>query len=94
MERSLVHPPLSLNFDYVYEKILKQPKSMTPELRTTGGAPFVAEAKHSRDGRRFVSLPLNNRIYEGDWGYYSNSMGKNGQRIGQYSKPIDDWAKL
>jgi len=93
MERPLIHPPLSMSFDDVYKKISKQPKSQTPELATTGGVPFVAEARLSRDGRRFISLPHNNRIYEGDWGFYSNSMGKDGQRIGQYSKPIDDWAK-
>ncbi len=40
----------------------------------------------------FISLPHNNRIYENDWGYRSNSMGKDGQRIGHYSIPIDDWA--
>jgi len=39
-----------------------------------------------------VLKPHNNRIYENDWGYRSNSMGKDGQRIGHYSIPIDDWA--
>ena len=45
----------------------------------------------TRDGREFINLPHNNRIYEGDWGYTTNSMGKDGQRIGQYARPLDDW---
>ena len=54
---------------------------------------FDAQAKVAEDGRRFISLPHSNRIYEGDWGYMTNSMGKNGQRIGHYSVPLDEWAK-
>ena len=92
MERPLIQPPLKMSFDDVYMEISKQPGSQTPGLITTGGVPFVAEARRARDGRRFISLPHNNRIYENDWGYRSNSMGKDGQRIGHYSKPIDDWA--
>jgi hypothetical protein len=92
MERPLIHPPLEKSFDDVYKAISREPKSQTPELFTTGGVLFVAEAKCTRDGRRFISLPHNNRIYADDWGYRSNSMGKDGQRIGHYSKPIDDWA--
>lgn len=90
MKRTLIHPPLKMSFDDVYKIISKQPESQTPELMTTGGVPFVAEAQSTQDGRRFISLPHNNRIYENDWGYRSNSMGKDGQRIGHYSKPIDD----
>ena len=92
MKRPLIDPPLKMNFDNVYETIAMQPNSQTPELLTTGGVLFVAEVKLTKDGRRFISLPHNNRIYEHDWGYRSNSMGKDGQRIGQYSKPIDEWA--
>jgi hypothetical protein len=92
MERPLIHPPLKMSFHDVYNAIYKQPKSQTPELFTTGGVPFIAEVKCARDGRRFISLPHNNRIYENNWGYRSNSTGKDGQRIGHYSKPIDDWA--
>jgi hypothetical protein len=66
--------------------------SQTPTLQTTGGVPFVAEAKQAKDGRLFISLPHNNRIYEEDWGYRTNNMGKDGQRIGQYSVPLDKWA--
>ena len=92
MQRPLIDPPLKMSFDDVYKAITLQPNSHTPELITTGGVPFVAEASISQDGRRFISLPHNNRIYEYDWGYRTNSMGKDGQRIGHYSKPIDNWA--
>ena len=91
MQRKLIDPPLNTTFNEIYRAILNQPGARTPELRTTGGVPFAAEAKEATDGRRFISLPHNNRIYEHDWGYMSNSMGKDGQRIGQYSVPLDQW---
>ena len=91
MQRKLIDPPLNTTFNEIYQAILNQPGAQTPELRTTGGVPFAAEAKEAMDGRRFISLPHNNRIYEHDWGYMSNSMGKDGQRIGQYSVPLDQW---
>ena len=93
MKREKIFPPLKMNFDTVFQAILKQPHSKTPELVTTGGITFVAEARHTRDGRRFISLPHSNRVYEADWGYRSNGMGKDGQRIGQYAMPIDEWAR-
>jgi len=62
-------------------------------LLTTGGVEFLAEAKTAGDGRRFISLPHNNRIYGSDWGNIANGMGKDGQRIGHYSVPLDDWAR-
>jgi hypothetical protein len=93
MKRELIYPPLGLSFDDVFEVISRQPGAKTPELLSTGHVPFVAEAKHSLDGRRFISLPHSNRIYENDWGFRSNHMGKAGQRIGQYAVPIDDWAR-
>jgi phosphoribosylformylglycinamidine (FGAM) synthase-like amidotransferase family enzyme len=92
MPRLQINPPLSRTFDEVYRAISTQPRARTPELSTTGGVRFVAGAAVTQDGRRFVSLPHSNRIYEDDWGYRSNSMGKDGQRIGQYSVPIDEWA--
>ncbi len=88
-----IKPPLELSFDSVFRIISEQPHSETPELLTTGGIPFVARAKYTLDGRRFISLPHNNRIYESDWGYRSNSMGKDGQGIGHYAVPIDEWVK-
>lgn len=93
MKRAVILPPLRLSFDDVFEAISKQPKSQTPELLTTGHVLFVAQAKRTRDDRRFISLPHSNRIYEDDWGYRSNGMGKDGQRIGQYAISIDEWAK-
>ncbi len=92
MKRQLIDPPLKLSFEDVCKVISTHPNSKTTELVTTGGVPFAAEVKLTQDNRRFISLPHNNRIYEYDWGYGSNSMGKDGQRIGHYSKPIDDWA--
>ncbi|MBI5896993.1 MAG: hypothetical protein HZB24_13655 [Desulfobacterales bacterium] len=93
MKRAVILPPLKLSFDEVFEAISKQPKSQTPELLTTGHALFVAQAKNTRDGRRFISLPHSNRIYEDDWGYRTNGMGKDGQRIEPYAVSIDNWAK-
>jgi hypothetical protein len=91
MLRDLIKPSLTQPFDEIYQTIASQPSQKTPTLVTTGGVPFVAEAKVAQDGRRFISLPHNNRIYEGDWGYKVNSMGKDGQRIAQYSVPLDQW---
>jgi len=91
MKRNLIDPPLATSFDNIFLAIDSREGKVTPRLETTGGVPFVAEAKVTRDGRCFVSLPHNNRIYEHDWGDTSNSMGKDGQRIGQYSVPLDRW---
>jgi hypothetical protein len=90
--RILIDPPLKMTFNDVYMAIKSQPNSFSPDLKTTGGVTFAAEAALTRDGRRFISLPHNNRIYENDWGYRSNSMGKDGQRIAHYSIPLDEWA--
>src|SRR6266700_8065328 len=79
-------------FDEVYLAIQEQ-SGQTPELRTTGGVPFVAEAKLARDGRRFIALPHSNRIYESDWGRATNQMAGGGQRIRQYSVPLDSWVR-
>jgi hypothetical protein len=92
MERRFIDPPLTSTFTDVYDAIGSQPDKKTPRLITTGGIPFEAEARLARDGRRFISLPHNNRIYETDWGFMSNGMGKDGQRIGHYSVPLDNWA--
>ena len=91
--RVQIYPPLSLSFDEVYLAVSKQPGKRTPKLETTGDVVFEAETKLTRDGRRFISLPHNNRIYEDDWGYMANSMGRDGQRIGHYSVPLDKWAR-
>ena len=92
MPRGLINPPLTRTFSEVYQAIESQPNSQTPALETTGGVTFTAEATITQDGRQFISLPHNNRIYEGDWGCMSNNMGNDGQRIGQYSTPLDNWA--
>jgi len=94
MRRFPIDPPLKRSFGDVFEAIQRQADSKTPELLTSGNhVPFVAEAKRTRDGRRFISLPHSNRIYELDWGFGVNNMGKDGQWIGQYAVPIDKWAQ-
>lgn len=93
MPRHPLSPPLQSTFENVYLAVARQPNRRTPELVTTGGGRFVAEAKETTDGRRFVFLPHSNRIYEEDWGFTANKMGKDGQRIGQYAVPLDKWAR-
>src|SRR5271169_3311623 len=93
MPRRPLSPPLKSTFAGVYQAIAQQPNKCTPELVTTRGVRFVAEAKETKDRRQFVSLPHSNRIYEEDWGFTANSMGKDGQRIGQYSVPLDEWVR-
>ena len=93
MPRREISPPLSSSFDQVYEMILARTGARTPTLLTTGGVPFEAAAKITSNGRRFISLPHNNRIYEHDWGHATNAMGTDGQRIAHYSVPLDEWTK-
>jgi hypothetical protein len=90
--RPLISPPLFCSFRLVFDAISAQPSGRTPQLETTGGTPFTAEAKVAKDGRQYIALPHSNRIYESDWGHSTNGMGKDGQRIGHYSVPIDHWA--
>ena len=92
MTQNQMDPPLKCTFSQVYDTLKRQPGKTVEDLRTTGkGKKFSAMADVTRDGREFINLPHNNRIYEGDWGYTTNSMGKDGQRIGQYARPLDDW---
>lgn len=93
VQRNKIDRTLTKDFSEVYEAIKKQNLSKTPELLTTGNhIAFIAEAKIAQDGRKFILLPHNNRIYEPDWGNTTNSMGVDGQRIGQYTVPLDDWS--
>jgi len=94
MTRNQLDPPLKCTFGQVYNALKLQPEETVTGLKTTGkGIQFSATADVTRDGRIFINLPHNNRIYEGDWGYSTNSMGKDGQRIGQYARPLDEWCK-
>jgi hypothetical protein len=83
-------PPI-YSFNHVYERIRKMPNQTIYGLRTTGGVVFEAKASETKDGRRFIALPHNNRIYENDWGFVTNHMGNDGQRIGHYARPLDEW---
>jgi len=96
MTRNQMDPLLKCTFSQVYNTLKRLPGETVEGLRTTGkgikkGIKFSATADVTLDGREFINLPHNNRIYEGDWGYTTNSMGKDGQRIGQYARPLDDW---
>ena len=90
--RPLISPALNCSFGLVFDAIAAQPSGRTPRLKTTGGTPFTAEAKVTREGRRYIVLPHANRIYESDWGHSKNGTGEDGQWIGHYSVPIDRWA--
>ena len=76
---------IETSFYQIYEFIRRQPTSKLSGLETTGGVLFSCQVKTTKDNRKFIELPYNNRIYENDWGYYFNDMGKDGQCIGQYS---------
>lgn len=90
--RRQIDPPLKCAFSEVYKAFKRLPLATVNGLKTTGrGVVFDATASITGDGRLFIGLPHNNRIYEGDWGYTTNSMGKDGQRIGQYARPLDEW---
>lgn len=94
MNRKKIEPPLINSFSHVYDTLMKQSESTSPVLQTTGNKiDFTAKANKTQEehSRRFIDLPHNNRIYSSDWGYITNSMGKDGQRIGQYSVPLDKW---
>jgi hypothetical protein len=91
--RRLMTPPPVCTFDEVFEEMLAQSDGRVAGLVTTGGVVFDAQAKHSPDVGRFISLPHNNRIYPCCWGNTSNHMGKEGQRIAQYARPLDEWCQ-
>jgi len=91
MPRRPMDPTPVNSFALVYDRINSVPGSRIDGLVTTGGVGFSAEASVARDGRKFIALPHNNRIYEQDWGFSTNSMGKGGQWIGHYARPLDDW---
>lgn len=84
--------PLS-NFDEAFKAISSQPHERVTGLKTTGGVIFDAYAKTSPRVGKFILLPDNNRIYPCCWGNTNNHMGKEGQRIGQYTRPIDKWCQ-
>jgi hypothetical protein len=86
-----MNPSPNWTFDHIYGKIRNMPNHTVKDLRTTRGVVFKAKALETRDGRRFIALPHNNRIYEGDWGFVTNHMGKDGQWIGHYTRPLDEW---
>ena len=101
--RPEMNPPPKCTFDQVFD-ILSSERNKQTTLFTTGKhserrVEFVAEAKLglrvNLPDKRFISLPHNNRIYSCCWGNTQNHMGKggkDGQRINQYARPLDEWA--
>lgn len=92
-DRKRIKPALTCTFDQVYECLLNSPDKKVTNLLTSRGNLFVAVAAESSVVGKFIQLPYNNRIYPCCWGNQTNHMGKEGQRIGQYSTPIDQWCK-
>ena len=94
-DRPMMIPQSMATFDQIYTMLL-QCRGKECTLMTTGGVEFVATAATAQrvnlPDKRFISLPHNNRIYSCCWGNQSNHMGNEGQRIGQYSRPLDEWA--
>lgn len=91
--RPLMKPQPACNFDEVFETISLQPQKTICGLKTTGGVDFIAQSKTSHNKGQFILLPHNNRIYRCCWGNTNNHMGKEGQRVGHYTRPLDEWCK-
>jgi len=94
--RPEMNPAPKCTFDQVFDLLLLEPERKAT-LHTTGppGVDFVAEAAFTEQGQPYISVPHSNRIYPCCWGNSENHMGapeKHGQRIGQYSRPLDEWA--
>lgn len=92
-DRPQIVPPLMCTFEQVYECMINFPDKKVTNIQTTRGIVFEAVAAESIDVGIFIQLPHNNRIYPCCWGNQTNHMGKDGQRIGQYSRSLDQWCK-
>lgn len=90
-DRPKMKPQPINDFQTVYDKLWNCPNNQISGLITTGGGDFTARAKVTQDGRKFIELPYNNRIYDCCWGNTTNHMSSGGQRIGQYARPLDEW---
>jgi len=91
MSRRQMSPPPQCSFAEVYNALKRMPNQQVDSLITTGGVKFSAKAGLTRDGREYIGLPHGNRIYQDDWGFMTNRMGEDGQRIGHYARPLDEW---
>ena len=89
--RLIMNPLPISSFEQVFNAISEMPDKTLEGLLTTGGVPFKTQAKISPKVGKFIQLPHNNRIYPCCWGNVTNHMGKEGQRIGQYVRALDDW---
>ena len=92
--RPMMNPQPRHNFDQLYRALSQMPNRRV-SLVSTGGKDFDAEAKIASRAtvadKRCISLSYNNRIYSCCWGNQANHMGSDGQRIGQFARPLDDW---
>lgn len=91
--RLIMNPLPGFSFEQVFNAISEMPNETIEGLLTTGGKPFKAQAKISPRVGKFIQLPHDNRIYPCCWGNITNHMGKDGQRIGQYARALDEWFK-
>ena len=90
---------LTKSFNVVWENLCGE----TMELKTSEDTPFVAKARLARRRGSLVKeevlvflknygngvLKECSRCYSEDWGYYFNHLGKDGQRVGMYTKSVD-----
>ena len=102
MEKSITQKrtvELTRTFDEVWQSLCGR----TVELKTSEDTPFKAKAKLARrrgsSVKEEVLVFLKNdengkvkecsRCYSEDWGYYFNHLGRQGQRVGMYTKSVD-----
>ena len=60
-------------------------------LFTTDNTEFEAEAKYSEKKGSLFRYRIVIEFILDDWGFRNNHYGVEGQRINQYSKPLDEW---
>lgn len=89
--RLIMNPLPASSFEQVFNTISGMSGETIEGLLTTRGIPFKAQAKTSPRVGKFIQLPHDNRIYPCCWGNVTNHMGKDGQRIGQYVRTLDEW---
>jgi len=94
-DRRLMEPQPKCSFEEVFRALSAMPGQKVSGLKTTGEkqVSFEAQARFSHSVGQFILLPHNNRIYPCCWGNTNNHMGKDGQRIGQYARPLDQWCQ-
>ena len=106
MEKTRIERVVELENDFqnVWNNLWKVGTGVDYETEE-GKKSFVARAKHARrvgcseveevlvffKRTRDGELKECSRCYAADWGFYFNSFGVEGQRIGMYTKVVDCW---